>query len=179
VSRCAVFLDRDGVLVETLVRDDRALAAMSLEDFRVVDGAARQVQRLRDAGLVAIVVTNQPEVARGTLRAEVLAQMHAILGEAVPVHDIAVCPHDDGDHCACRKPKPGLLEEAAAMWDLDLGGSFLVGDRWRDVDAGRAVGCFTVLLERSYSACTTAHARVRTLEEATDVILGELEGRAR
>jgi D-glycero-D-manno-heptose 1,7-bisphosphate phosphatase len=160
--------------VQELVRDGRALAPVSLDEFRLVDGAAREVQRLRDAGLASIVFTNQPEVARGVLGADVLGRMHALLADAVPVQDIFVCAHDDGDHCACRKPKPGMLEAAATKWDLDLGRSFVVGDRWRDIDAGRAVGCFTVLLERAYSACATAHARVRTLEEATDVILARL-----
>jgi D-glycero-D-manno-heptose 1,7-bisphosphate phosphatase len=170
----AVFLDRDGVLVRELVRDGRAVAPVTLENFHVVDGARRQVERLRDAGLVPIVFTNQPEVARGLLTEAVLDAMHARLSAEVPIVDVFVCPHDEDDRCACRKPKPGMLEAAAARWGLELARSFVVGDRWRDIDAGRAVGCFSVLLERSYSECASAHTRVRTLEEAVDVILTEL-----
>jgi D-glycero-D-manno-heptose 1,7-bisphosphate phosphatase len=172
--RRAVFLDRDGVLVETEVRDGAAYAVTTLAEFRVVPDAAEQVARLRAAGLVCIVFTNQPEVARGTIAPEVLAAMHNVLRAAVPLDDVYVCPHDEGDGCACRKPRPGMLHDAAARWDVSLAGSFVIGDRWRDVDAGRAAGCYAVLLEREYSACTTADARVATLHEAVDAVLARL-----
>jgi D-glycero-D-manno-heptose 1,7-bisphosphate phosphatase len=172
--RRAVFLDRDGVLVETEVRDGAAYAVTTLAEFRVVPDAAEQVARLRAAGLVCIVFTNQPEVARGTIAPEVLAAMHNVLRAAVPLDDVYVCPHDEGDGCACRKPRPGMLHDAAARWDVSLADSFVIGDRWRDVDAGRAAGCYAVLLEREYSACTTADARVATLREAVDVVLARL-----
>jgi D-glycero-D-manno-heptose 1,7-bisphosphate phosphatase len=172
--RRAVFLDRDGVLVETEVRDGAAYAVTTLAEFRVVPDAAEQVARLRAAGLVCIVFTNQPEVARGTIAPEVLAAMHNVLRAAVPLDDVYVCPHDEGDGCACRKPRPGMLHDAAARWDVSLADSFVIGDRWRDVDAGRAAGCYAVLLEREYSACTTADARVATLHEAVDAVLARL-----
>jgi D-glycero-D-manno-heptose 1,7-bisphosphate phosphatase len=172
--RRAVFLDRDGVLVETEVRDGAAYAVTTLAEFRVVPDAAEQVARLRAAGLVCIVFTNQPEVARGTIAPEVLAAMHNVLRAAVPLDDVYVCPHDEGDGCACRKPRPGMLHDAAARWDVSLADSFVIGDRWRDVDAGRAAGCYAVLLEREYSACITADARVATLHEAVDAVLARL-----
>jgi D-glycero-D-manno-heptose 1,7-bisphosphate phosphatase len=172
--RRAVFLDRDGVLVDTEVRDGAAYAVTTLAEFRVVPDAAEQVARLRAAGLVCIVFTNQPEVARGTIAPEVLAAMHDVLRAAVPLDDVYVCPHDEGDGCACRKPRPGMLHDAAARWDVSLADSFVIGDRWRDVDAGRAAGCYAVLLEREYSACTTADARVATLHEAVDAVLARL-----
>jgi D-glycero-D-manno-heptose 1,7-bisphosphate phosphatase len=173
--RRAAFLDRDGVLVETSVRDNHAFAPVTIEEFRVVTGAGAQVARLRAAGLLPIVVTNQPEVGRGLLSPETLAQMHARLREAVPVADILVCPHVDEDSCDCRKPRPGLLQAAADRWGLDLGRSFLVGDQWRDIDAGRAVGTYTVLLDRPYSRCPTADARVDDLPAAVDVVLARLQ----
>jgi D-glycero-D-manno-heptose 1,7-bisphosphate phosphatase len=170
-----VFLDRDGVLVETDVRDGAAYAVTTLAAFRVLPDAAAQVARLRAAGLVCVVFTNQPEVARGTISLDVIAAMHDALRAAVPVDDVYVCPHDDADGCACRKPHPGMLQAAAARWDVDLGESFVIGDRWRDIDAGRAAGCYTVLLEREYSACVTADARVATLGQAVDIVLARLE----
>lgn len=166
-----MFLDRDGVLVETLVRAGRAEAPVSLEEFRLVADAAAQVGRLREAGLVPIIFTNQPDVARGVIAEETLARMHARLRAAAPVEDIFLCPHDEADGCGCRKPKPGMLLAAAERWRIDLPSSYVVGDRWRDIDAGRAVGCYTILLERPYSACTTAHARVTDLRAAVDLIL--------
>jgi D-glycero-D-manno-heptose 1,7-bisphosphate phosphatase len=171
VTRPAVFLDRDGVLVETLVEGGQALAPLSLADFRLTEGVADAVRRLRQAGLLPIVFTNQPDIARGRLAPEVLEAMHARLRAMVPVEDILVCPHDDGDACACRKPKPGMLETAARKWAIDLSRSFAVGDRWRDVEAGRAAGCYTILLSRSYSECLTADARVPDLATAVDVVL--------
>jgi D-glycero-D-manno-heptose 1,7-bisphosphate phosphatase len=178
MTRCAVFLDRDGVLVETFVRGNRAYAPVSLEEFRVVGGAAEQVARLRTAGLLPLVFTNQPEVAGGVVSSATLDRMHVELRAAVPVADIFVCPHQTDDGCGCRKPKPGLLYAAARKWQVDLTASFVVGDRWRDIEAGRAVGCYTILLERPYSRCEAADARVSDLARAVDVIL-EREGEVR
>ena len=127
--------------------------------------------RLKAAGLRPIVFTNQPEVARGTLSPGVLDRMHARLRAAVGIDDILVCGHADRDGCACRKPRPGMLETAARKWEIDLSASFVVGDRWRDIDAGRAVGCYTVLIERPYSECREADVRVADLAAAVDAIL--------
>lgn len=173
MSRRAAFLDRDGVLVETLVRGGLARAAVTLAEFRICPEAPAQVARLKAAGLRPIVFTNQPEVARGTLSPGVLDRMHSQLRAAVGVDDILVCGHLDGDGCACRKPRPGMLEAAARKWNLDLSASFVVGDRWRDIDAGRAVGCYTVLIERPYSECREADARVADLTGAVDAVLAQ------
>jgi D-glycero-D-manno-heptose 1,7-bisphosphate phosphatase len=167
----AVFLDRDGVLVETLVRDDRAFAPLTLAEFRLTAGAGPQVARLREAGLLPIVVTNQPDVGRGRLAPATLAAMHAELRRAVPVEAILVCPHEQSAGCDCRKPRPGMLRAAADRWGIDLRRSFLVGDRWQDVEAGRAVGCYTVLIERPYSGTTAADARARDLDGALQAVL--------
>ena len=172
MSERAAFLDRDGVLVETLVREGRAHAAVTLAEFRICPEASAQVARLRAAGLRPIVFTNQPELARGTLSPGVLDRMHARLRAAVGVDDILVCGHLDGDGCGCRKPRPGMLEAAARKWAIDLSASFVVGDRWRDIDAGRAAGCYTVLIERPYSGCRHADARVADLVGAVDAVLG-------
>jgi D-glycero-D-manno-heptose 1,7-bisphosphate phosphatase len=175
MNRRAVFLDRDGVLAETCVRDNRAYAALSLDEFRLCPDAGVQVTRLRTAGLLPIVFTNQPEVARGALHPATLDRMHERLRAAVSIADIFVCPHDDAADCACRKPRPGMLHAAAAKWGLDLSASFVVGDRWRDIDAGRVAGCYTVLLDRPYSDCTSADARVAGLAEAVDAILARVK----
>lgn len=167
----AVFLDRDGVLVETLVRGDRALAPISLDEFRITAGARLLVTRLCERGLLPIVFSNQPDVGRGLIPHATLEEMHARLRRELPVVDIFVCVHDNGDACDCRKPRPGMLRSAADKWGIDLQGSFVVGDRWQDVDAGRAVGCYTILIERPYSGRASADARVATLVEAVDMIL--------
>src|SRR5579859_8169004 len=112
-ARRAVFLDRDGVLVREIVIDGQALAPTSLSAFHVLPEAAAQTQRLRQAGLRCLVFTNQPEVARGLLAVDTLEAMHRQLRDAVPLDEIYVCPHQDGDGCSCRKPGVGMLTTGA------------------------------------------------------------------
>jgi D-glycero-D-manno-heptose 1,7-bisphosphate phosphatase len=145
----AVFLDRDGVLNEPVVRDGKPYPPAA-EDFRVSGGARDALDRLKAAGFLLIVVTNQPDVGRGTLPRADLDAIHQIVRAELPVDDVRVCCHDDRDACACRKPKPGMLLEAASEYGIDLSRSFMVGDRWRDVDAGAAAGCRTVLIDYHY-----------------------------
>jgi len=111
----AVFLDRDGVLVREIVLAGQARAPLRLEDFDLVDDAAREVGRLQAAGLRCVVFTNQPEVARGLLAWDTLDEMHRRLVEMTGVDEVLVCPHDEGDQCTCRKPSPGMLLDAAAQ----------------------------------------------------------------
>ena len=152
--RRALFLDRDGVLNALVRRDGRWLSPLHLADFAVLPGVARAVRALRRAGLVALVVTNQPELARGRLHASELERMHEELGRAIELDGIYVCPHRDADRCQCRKPLPGLLLAAARQWGVSLRASFLVGDSPKDIAAGRAAGCRTILVGRSAAART-------------------------
>ncbi len=174
----AVFLDRDGVLARALVRDGKAYAPVTPEEMEIEDEAAAALARLKAAGFVLVVVTNQPDVGRGVTRREDVETMHAALRAALPLDDCYVCYHDDADGCACRKPKPGMLLEAAAAHGIDLAGSFMVGDRWRDVDAGAAAGCRTVWIDRGYRERAPEHAadaRVETLAAAAQWILGQVQ----
>jgi D-glycero-D-manno-heptose 1,7-bisphosphate phosphatase len=170
----AVFLDRDGVLIHSEVRDGKPIGARSEAEFRVLAGVPEACRRLREAGFLLIVVTNQPDIARGTVSAETVERLHVLLREGVPLDDIRMCPHDDGDKCGCRKPKPGLLIDAAADWGIDLSASFLVGDRWRDVEAGRRAGCRVAFIDRGYSETGEVDATVvvHDLRQAADWILG-------
>lgn len=143
----AVFLDRDGVLNANLERSGRQIAPTSLAEFRILPGVAEAVERLRHEGFVIVVVTNQPDVAMGRTTRTAIEAMHAKLRVAVPIDDLKVCFHVDADQCSCRKPKPGMLYEAAQSWNIDLDTSYLVGDRWRDIEAGRTAGCVTILVD--------------------------------
>jgi D-glycero-D-manno-heptose 1,7-bisphosphate phosphatase len=150
-SRRAVFLDRDGVINQAVVVDGRPFSPQSLGELRLLPGVPEACARLKAAGFLLIVATNQPDIAnRKTIRAGVDA-LNQALKEQLPLDDVFVCPHNDQDNCACRKPKPGMLIDAAARWDIDLAASFMVGDRWRDVDAGRAAGCRTVFVNHGYA----------------------------
>ncbi len=145
----AVFLDRDGVLNRAVVRDGRPYPPATAEEFEILPGAAEAVQELRDAGFLPVVATNQPDVARGTQSREVVEAMNDRLGAEMPIAAILVC-YEDGDHCPRKKPNPGMLLEAAEAHAIDLPASYMVGDRWRDVEAGRRAGCRTVFIDRGY-----------------------------
>jgi D-glycero-D-manno-heptose 1,7-bisphosphate phosphatase len=153
----AVFLDRDGVLNHSVVRDGTPYPA-GLNDLAIYPDAAGALRRLKQAGYLLIVVTNQPDIARGTLARAVVDEINAVLGAALPVDEFVVCPHDNSANCACRKPKPGMVLEAAARHSVDLTASFLIGDRWRDVDCGAAAGVRTVLIDRGYRERAPDHA---------------------
>lgn len=167
----AVFFDRDGVLNQPSIRNGRAYAPLILEDFNILPGAAEAIIKSRNADFLTIVVTNQPELATGELSWESLAAMHQVLREQLLVDAVYVCPHLDSDKCRCRKPLPGMIHQAAREWDLDLGESFLVGDRWRDIDAGRSAGCRTILIDRHYSGATKPDFRSTDVRSAVEIVL--------
>ena len=144
--RRAIFLDRDGVLNAAVLRAGVSSPPINLSEFRILPGVADACAHLRQAGFLLIVVTNQPDVRRGSSSLESVEAINREIRSSLPVDDIRVCYHDDIDQCSCRKPKPGLLLEAAADWQIDLSASFMVGDRWKDIEAGNRAGCRTVLI---------------------------------
>lgn len=178
MARRAVFLDRDGVLTRALVRGGKPYAPRRLRDFRLLPGARATVGRLKAAGLAAIVVTNQPDIGNGFVARSAVERMHERLGANLPLDDIRVCPHRQRAGCACRKPKPGLLIEAARQHKICLAQSFLVGDRASDVLAGAAAGCYTVFIDRGYPETKRANfhpdAVARSLPGAMRLILSRL-----
>jgi D-glycero-D-manno-heptose 1,7-bisphosphate phosphatase len=171
--RRAVFLDRDGVLNEPVVRGGVPHPPESLEDLVVTPETEEACRAFKGAGLLLIVVTNQPDLARGTRDRNTVDAINDELRRRLGLDDVLVCPHDDADGCPCRKPQPGLLLDAASRWNVGLGGSVMVGDRWRDVEAGRRAGCSTVLVRRDYDerAATGANHVVDDLREAVPWIL--------
>lgn len=169
--RRAAFLDRDGVLNPLPFRDGRPRAPLALEEFTPYPWARVAVAALREAGLLCLVVTNQPDVATGALDPRVLDAMHERLVREVGVDAVYVCPHDNEDRCDCRKPRPGLLRRAAADWNVDLLASFMVGDRPSDVEAGRTAGCVTILVDGPENGAADPHYRASSLLSAADTIL--------
>jgi D-glycero-D-manno-heptose 1,7-bisphosphate phosphatase len=173
----AVFLDRDGVLNEAVARPGAPFGnPRSLDELRIARGAPAALRRLTAAGFILLGVTNQPEVPRGTTTRESVEAINARLLADLPLTAFFVCWHDDADACACRKPKPGLILDAARAYDVHLTESFMVGDRWKDVEAGRAAGCRTVLVDQGWAEMDghpPADAMVHTLVEAADWILSQ------
>jgi D-glycero-D-manno-heptose 1,7-bisphosphate phosphatase len=155
------------------VRDGVTHPPASVAEFALLPGVREAVQRLHAAGFALVVVTNQPDVARGAQTIEGVEAIHQELRADLPMLEVLACYHDNGDGCTCRKPKPGMLLEAARRWRLDLQQSFLIGDRWSDVVAGQAAGCLTVLVETPFSGrerCRPDRC-VHDLAEATKWIL--------
>jgi len=168
-----VFLDRDGVINYPVVRGNAPYPPDDIEQFRFMPGVTEACRQLSRADYLLIVVTNQPDVSRGATAKETVESMNALVRKELPVEDVLTCFHDDSDHCDCRKPKPGLLLEAAKRWNIDLSESFMVGDRWKDIEAGQAAGCCSILLEYRYSASHRCRPDLiaRDLPGATALIL--------
>jgi D-glycero-D-manno-heptose 1,7-bisphosphate phosphatase len=146
----AVFLDRDGVLNKAIIRDGKPYPPRDLGEFAITASALASLDALKREGFLLVVITNQPDIARGrSSRAEVDA-INAKLAEGLPLDAIEVCEHDDNEHCECRKPKPGMIMRAQQKLGIDLARSFMVGDRWRDIEAGRRAGCRTLLIGEGY-----------------------------
>jgi D-sedoheptulose 7-phosphate isomerase len=174
-QRRAVFLDRDGVINRTFVRDGKPFPPTTLQELEVLPGVSEALHELKQHGYKLLVVTNQPDVARGKQSRQTIDAMHQALSARLPLDDILVCYHTDKDKCDCRKPMPGMLFEAAKKHNIDLAASFMVGDRWRDIEAGYNAGCKTILIDYGYSERSPAHApdlRVGSLREAADWIIG-------
>lgn len=173
--RRAVFLDRDGVINRAVVRDGKPYPPDTLDQLEVLSGVPEALARLQAAGFANVVVTNQPDVATGKQQFDVVEQMHQRLRSALAIDAIKVCYHTDSDNCACRKPKPGMLLEAAHELGLDIRASYMVGDRWRDIEAGQAAGCKCLYLECGYreNSPRQPYVGVKSLAEAADIILRE------
>lgn len=173
--RPAVFLDRDGTLNATIVRDGKPYPPRSADEFQLLPGVVEGCRELREAGFVLVVATNQPDVGRGTQRRETVEAMHARLRELLPIDRVEVA-YDAGDEAppsGFRKPAPGMLLRAARELDLDLERSWMVGDRWRDIDCGRAAGCRTIFIDHDYAEKLRAPPdhTVRAFAAAVDIIL--------
>jgi D-glycero-D-manno-heptose 1,7-bisphosphate phosphatase len=169
----AVFLDRDGVLTRANVWDGKPYAPRSLTDLEILPDARAATTALKTDGFRLVVITNQPDVGNGLLDMTVVEAMHCRLRDELPINMIKACYHRQSDGCYCRKPRPGMLIEAAEELEVDLARSFVVGDRWSDVEAGRSQGCRTVFVDRGYSEprFSNASAIVSSVAEAAAWIL--------
>ncbi len=173
----AVFLDRDGVINRAITRDGLPFPPMSLADFEVLPGIPEACVKLKAAGFLLVVATNQPDVGRGIVPRELVEAMHTEMQKVIALDGIEICFHPgrSASDCDCRKPKPGMLLRAAAALNIDLAQSWMVGDRWRDVDCGHAAGCRTIFIDRGYmeELKQKPDFSARHLGEAADIILAQ------
>ena len=173
----AIFLDRDGVLNRTAIIEGVPHPPDSVHDLELLPGVVEAVAQLTQLNVPLIVVTNQPDVARGTQTRQAVEEINAALRAKLPqLTAFYCCFHDTADNCPCRKPKPGLLIEAAAAYNIDLPRSFMVGDRWSDIVAGQAAGCRSILIDLPYSKAENCNPdfRAADLAEAARIIVKEL-----
>jgi D-glycero-D-manno-heptose 1,7-bisphosphate phosphatase len=174
VKNKAVFLDRDGVLNQAVVRNGKPYPPANAPELVLTPNAKEALQELKAQGFLLLVVTNQPDVAKGITTRAAVEEINRKLASELPVDDVFVCYHKDGDGCDCRKPKPGMILDGARKHNVDLAESFMVGDRWRDVEAGQNAGCRTVFIDGGYEErqpARPADARVLSLKEAAKWIL--------
>ncbi len=181
--RRAIFLDRDGVINRAIVRDGLPYPPMSMADFQLLPGVPEACQQLKQAGFLLVVATNQPDVGGGIVPKELVESMNAEMAKAISLDRVEVCYHPGRgkSDCDCRKPKPGMLLHAAKELDIDLAQSWMVGDRWRDIDCGYAAGCRTVFIDSGYFGEELKQKpdfRAKDLPEAADIILANLAKRS-
>lgn len=171
----AVFLDRDGVINRAIVRDGKPYPPANLAALEILPGVADALHELHNKGWFLVVVTNQPDVARGTMLVENVEAINLYLQKSLPIDEFRTCYHDSIDECCCRKPLPGALLSAAEEHGIDLLSSYMVGDRWRDTEAGTRAGCKTIFIDYGYNEKQPEkfNHRVHSLTEAADIILGK------
>ena len=176
VKTCtAVFLDRDGVINRPILRDGLPYPPTQVSDFEILPGVPEACHRLKRAGFLLVVATNQPDVGRGIVPRELVDALHERMIKVIPLDRVEACFHPGRgpSHCDCRKPKPGMLLRAAKELNIDLAQSWMIGDRWRDIDCGHAAGCRTVFIDKGYAEDLKLqpHFRAKDLPEAAEIIL--------
>jgi D-glycero-D-manno-heptose 1,7-bisphosphate phosphatase len=169
----AVFLDRDGVINRAIVNDRKPYPPKTLSDLEILPGVVNAMQSLHKEGWLLIVITNQPDVARGTADVTDVEEINQYLQQHLPINEFRVCYHDNSDECNCRKPKPGALYAAADSHGIDISSSYMIGDRWRDIDAGKSAGCQTIFIDYNYAEKRPINFNycVHSLSEAVKIIL--------
>jgi D-glycero-D-manno-heptose 1,7-bisphosphate phosphatase len=172
-----VFLDRDGVINKSILINGIPKPPKSLEELLIIDGVPLAISLLKQHGFIPVVITNQPDVARGTATVEQIKAINSEICKLTDLEFLYMCVHDDDDECICRKPKTGLIIKSATELNIDLSKSFLVGDRWRDVAAGNAAGLASYFIDYSYSekAPKMPFTKVGSLLEAVQLIIGDID----
>jgi D-glycero-D-manno-heptose 1,7-bisphosphate phosphatase len=168
----AIFLDRDGVINHVLYHEgvNKPSSPWKFEEFQLYNGVEKPLEELRKMGFLLLIISNQPDISKGKIEEGMTEKVNKIIFEKLPIQDILICPHEDRHNCNCRKPKPGMIIELSKKWNVDIGKSFLIGDRWKDIEAGENAGCTSILLDKPYNKDTKAEYRTKDLQSAVELI---------
>ena len=161
----AVFFDRDGVLNKLVFRDGNYYSPRNIDNFQLYNDAEKVIHKIKAKGFLALVVSNQPDIARGFLKKSVLNEMTKKIYDKLSVDDIFYCMHDDPDAAGCRKPATGLIIKAQKKWDLDLSQSIMIGDSEKDLGAAKNAGIKFILINRPYNNLINTSNRIGKLTE--------------
>ena len=167
--RKAIFLDRDGVINKIFIQNGLPFSPSSFDQLKILPGVKESILRLKKLNFLCLVVTNQPDVSRGKIEKKIVIEMNNYLKDEIKLDDFFVCYHDDHDNCKCRKPKSGLLLEASKKWDINLKKSYIIGDRWKDIEAGKSAGCKTIFIDYNYK-----EAKPKNTNFTTDSLLNSV-----
>ena len=149
-KRAAIFLDRDGTLNKAFIKKGLPISPASFSKFKILPGVKSSITKLKKLKYLCLLITNQPDVSRKKIKKKVVIKMNKFIKKKINLDDVFVCYHDDNDNCNCRKPKPGLLIKASKKWKINFKKSFMIGDRWKDISAGKKVGCKTIFINNNY-----------------------------
>lgn len=147
----AIFLDRDGVINKAIVKDGKPYPPADLFELEILPYVCNGISLLKSKGYKIIVITNQPDVARGTILKEKVEGINQYLKNELNIDEFYCCFHDGKENCECRKPKPGMILQAAKKWNIDITKSYMIGDRWRDIEAANAANMTSILIDYNYN----------------------------
>ena len=168
----AVFLDRDGVINHIVYHKEvnKPSSPWNIQEFKLIEHIEKPLKDLKNMGFLLFIISNQPDIPRGNIKKGTTEEINKIIYKKYPIKEIMVCSHDDKDNCNCRKPKPGMIFELSGKYNVDLEKSFLIGDSWKDMEAGENAGIKSILIEWDYNKEVKAEYRVGNLKSAVKLI---------
>ena len=168
----AVFLDRDGVLNAAPIINGVPSPPSNTSELQIIERVGEAIARLKAHGFIPVIITNQPDIARGKVKIDAVSQINKTLCKVLEIEHLYMCSHDDHHRCECRKPQPGLILRASSDLEISLKDSFMVGDRWKDIAAGQAAGCKNFFIDYSYREDQPSQpfVKVTSLNEVADSI---------